>query len=224
MSLKPPKKSDSKKTWIQPRRDRAKIMQPEYHLIISEGEKTEPAYFNAICDAINEQYKNRIHLEVYGEGDNTLGLLNAAQKRVGSSPNFYRHVWVIYDTDDFPVQHINATAERCESLSTEDIIYHAIWSNQCIELWFLLHFSYMHSDLHRKEYGQKLSSYLRKLKKGEYKKNREDMYEILYSKMDTAIENAKRLNDANGGKLPSESAPGTKVYELIETLKPYLRK
>ena len=30
--------------------------------------------------------------------------------------------------------------------------YHAIWSNQCIEVWFLLHFSYFQSDIHRKEY------------------------------------------------------------------------
>ena len=40
--------------------------------------------------------------------------------------------------------------------------------------------------------------------------------------MDYAIGNAKRLNALNEGKLPSKAAPGTKVYELIEILKPYL--
>lgn len=33
MSLKPVKKSDQNKSWMQPRRDRRKMIQPEYHLI-----------------------------------------------------------------------------------------------------------------------------------------------------------------------------------------------
>ncbi len=57
---------------------------------------------------------------------------------------------------------------------------------------------------------------------GEYEKNRKDMYEILHQYMEYAIGNAKRLNASNEGKLPSKAAPGTKVYELIEILKPYL--
>jgi hypothetical protein len=40
--------------------------------------------------------------------------------------------------------------------------------------------------------------------------------------MDAAIANAKKLDKINSGKLPSASAPGTKVYELIEKLRPYL--
>lgn len=48
------------------------------------------------------------------------------------------------------------------------------------------------------------------------------MYEILHPYMEYTIGNAKRLNASNEGKLPSKAAPGTKVYELIEILKPYL--
>lgn len=33
---------------------------------------------------------------------------------------------------------------------------------------------------------------------------------------------AKRLDKQNEGRKPSESAPGTKVYELVEMLRPYL--
>ena len=32
---------------------------------------------------------------------------------VASSANGYKHVWVVYDTDDFPADHINKTAELC---------------------------------------------------------------------------------------------------------------
>ena len=222
MSLKPPKRSDRNKAWMQPRRDKAKKLQPEYHLIVTEGTDTEPAYFGAIRDRINARYQGRIQLAIYGAGDNILSLLNKARNRVFANPNGYRHVWVVYDTDDFPAAHIDQTAQQCEAWSTEDTTYHAIWSNQCIELWFLLHFSYMHSDLHRSEYWPKLSAHLHALRKGEYRKNREDMYEILYPMRAHAIANAKRLDAENKDKLPSQSAPGTKVHELVETLKPYL--
>ena len=80
----------------------------------------------------------------------------------------------------------------------------------------------MHSDLHRSEYWPKLSAYLCALGKGEYSKSRQDMYKILHPMMDYAITNAKRLDIENKDKLPSRSAPGTKVYELVEALKPYL--
>ena len=33
MSLKPPKKSDLGKSWMKNRRDKARMIQPEYHLI-----------------------------------------------------------------------------------------------------------------------------------------------------------------------------------------------
>ena len=223
MSLKPPKKSDFNKSWMQPRRDNAIKMQPEYHLIVTEGTDTEPAYFRAIKEIINSRYQGKIQLNVFGEGDNTLNLLIKARKRAEADPNGYKHVWVVYDTDDFPPEHIDGTAQLCEAWSIPgEITYHAIWSNQCIELWFLLHFSYMHSDLHRADYWPKLTECLRSLDEGDYKKNRPDMYRILYPMIDFAIANAKRLEVENQGKPPSKSAPGTKVYELIELLKPYL--
>ena len=48
------------------------------------------------------------------------------------------------------------------------------------------------------------------------------MYQILFPYMDTAIVNAEKLDRINESKLPSASAPGTKVYELVKKLKPYL--
>lgn len=200
----------------------AKKIEPEYHLIVTEGTETEPAYFGAIKDTINNQYRGKIQFDIFGEGDNTLNLLEKARQRKLMSPNVYKHVWIVYDTDDFPAQYIDRTALLCKEMSTEETEYHAIWSNQCIELWFLLHFGYMHSDLHRNAYWPKLSESLFRLGAGHYEKNREDMFAILRPFIGTAIANAKRLDDENKGKLPSQSAPGTKVFELIEKLRPYL--
>ena len=222
MSLKPPKKSDLDKNWMRSRRDAHRKIQPEYHLIITEGTETETAYFGTMKEIINRTYSDRIQLGVYGVGDNTLNLFQKAKNMVADSSNGYKHVWVVYDTDDFPAEHINKTAELCASESTDETVYHAIWSNQCIELWFLLHFSFMQSDIHRTSYWPKLSDELNSFGLGDYEKNRTDMYQILLPYMYTAIANAEKLEKINEGKLPSDSAPGTKVHELVKKLKPYL--
>ena len=222
MSLKPLKKSDMGKGWMKKRQDKPISIQPEYHLIVTEGTDTEPQYFARMKEIINEKYRGRIHMDIFGEGDNTLSLFDKARKRALSSSNTYKHVWVIYDTDSFPADHINRTAKSCDEYSTDETQYHAIWSNQCIELWFLLHFSYFHSDIDRKGYWPKLSKWLNDLGCGNYTKNREDMYDILSPHLETAIRNAKKLDKENEGKSPASSAPGTKVYELVRKLKPYL--
>ena len=222
MSLKPQKKTDLGKEWLSKRRDNRRAIHPEYHLIVTEGTKTEPEYFEAIKKCVNEKYRERVQLEVFGEGYNTIGLFERAKRRAENSPNGYKHVWIVYDTDDFPRDRIDAVPELCDDYSTPERQYHAIWSNQCIELWFLLHFSFLHSDLHRSGYFPKLERCLRKIHAGSYKKNRNDMFEILRPYMDSAIANAKKLDKRNEGRSPSESAPGTKVFEFVEKIKPYI--
>ena len=48
------------------------------------------------------------------------------------------------------------------------------------------------------------------------------MFDILSPFIDTAIQNANKLEERNEGKSASASAPGTMVHKLIEALKPYL--
>lgn len=225
MSLKPQKISDAKKNWIKKRRDSKRIINPEYHLIITEGTKTEPKYFEAIERRINKKYKDRISLRIIGEGCNTVSLFQKATSYVANAlkeQKQYKHVWIIYDTDDFPKDKIDTVANLCDSYSTPECQYHAIWSNQCIELWFLLHFSYFHTDLHREMYYDKISKNLSNNGFGKYQKNRADMFDILEPYLDVAINNATLLEKENKGKSPSNSAPGTKVHELIKKLKPYI--
>lgn len=224
MSLKPPKKSDLNKTWMKKKPDRVIKIRPEYHLIVTEGTDTEPAYFGAIKEIINEKYPDKIQLDIFGEGNNTISLFEKAKALAKNSSNVYKHVWIVYDTDDFPAAHVDRVLQLCSENSTEETEFHAIWSNQCIELWFLLHFSYMQSDIHRAEYWPKLTEHLERIGAGKYEKNRKDMYWILNPYIECAIANAKRLNILNKGKLPSKAAPGTEVYKLIEILKPYLRE
>ena len=66
---------------MKKRLDRAIKIQPEYHLIVTEGTDTEPEYFGSIKDVINKKYPEKIKLDVYGEGDNTISLFQKAKTR-----------------------------------------------------------------------------------------------------------------------------------------------
>ena len=57
---------------------------------------------------------------------------------------------------------------------------------------------------------------------GTYTKGRSDMYMVLRSYLEVAIQNAKRLDEVNKGRKPSMAAPGTKMHEMLQTIKPYL--
>lgn len=223
MSLKPKKISDLDKDWMHRRRkDNKKVLAPEYHLIVTEGTVTEPDYFNRIKEIINEKFPRRIQINVEGKGDNTVNLFYLAKNYAESDPNGFKHVWIVYDTDSFPAEDINKVVELCKNTMSSNTTYHAIWSNECFELWYLLHFSYMHSNIHRTEYYKKLSEILQKLQLDKYVKNRPDMFDILRPYMEDAINNAKKLNVLNNGKTPADSNPGTQVYQILEILKPYL--
>ena len=179
MSLKPPKKSDLGKSWMKDRRDKARMIQPEYHLIASEGTETEPQYFGAIQKIINANYRDRIQLKVEGIGDNTVNLLMKVRQYVQNYGIVFKHVWIVYDTDDFPAENIDMVAQLCQEYNAQgETIYHAVWSNQCVELWYLLHFMYMDTDIDRSRYWPKLSDWMKNIGAGGYEKNRPDRWPL----------------------------------------------
>ncbi len=141
MSLKPPKKSDLGKSWMKNRRDKARMIQPEYHLIASEGTETEPQYCGAIQRIINSKYRDRIQLKVEGIGDNTVNLLMKARQYVQNNGVVFKHVWIVYDTDDFSGRKYRYGSTAVPRIQcTSETIYHAVWSNQCVELWYFAAF------------------------------------------------------------------------------------
>ena len=116
--------------------------------------------------------------------------------------------------------------ERAEKLNKQnpELQYHAAWSNECIEFWFLLHFAYYTSNNHRSEYKKFLNEKFQELGIGKYEKNMANIFELLmeYGSPKLAIRYAKRIIKEGQGKTPTEIAPGTKVYELVEELAKYL--
>ena len=228
MSLKPKKHSD-----IQKLKEKMKIKAskmdtlnelPPYTMIISEGTKTEPLYLKGFVNKINEKYKHisrEPHIRVCGTARNTQGLIRFVDKMIANGEwAHFKKIWLVYDKDDFPLDNFDNT--QFEAEAREEPCMAVAWSNESIELWFLLHFQEYHANNGRKQYIEKLKEYI------DYSKTREDLYDVLMAK--GSLEDAKRRARKMyqefieaGESSAAAMVPATRVYELVEELEQYLR-
>ncbi|MCX7749858.1 MAG: RloB family protein [Clostridia bacterium] len=212
------------------RKENNRIMAPSRYLIVCEGEKTEPNYFEGIKKRINREYSGnkisvatKVELNIHGTGRNTNDLVEFVKEMINKSPLGYGHVWIIYDKDDFSDDQFNSSIEQAESYG-----YNVGWSNEAIELWFVLHFEYLNSGIKRGKYCDKLTEYFESLGLGKYEKNRTDIFEVLgkYGEVQKAIGWAKKLikvHDEACVSSPAKMLPATKVYKLVEELLEYIK-
>ena len=156
----------------------------------------------------------------------TMRVIGMAEDYVKKNKIKKGQIWCVYDKDSFPPERFNGVVERADSLNKEnpELQYHTAWSNECIEFWFLLHFAYYTANNHRSEYITFLNDKFRELGLGKYQKNMKDIFNILMERGNPklAIRYAKRIMKDGQGRTPTEVAPGTKVYELVEELAKYL--
>jgi len=169
-------------------------------LIVCEGKKTEPKYF--------ERFRvPGLVVRIEGIGMNTLRLVDEAMKTRNDGE--YDQVWCVFDKDDFPIDHFENAIKRAI-----DNGMHVAYSNQAFELWYVLHFEYLNSAIDRRAYMEKLSFHLG----FEYKKNDPNIYEVLKCKIETAIRNAERLMQEYQPPHPGIDDPSTTVYQLVKAL------
>jgi len=195
--------------------------------IFSEGEKTEPNYFGGFKKLIEDDPIYKDMIEIVPCETNTVKVLEAARQYVKDKGIQRGEIWCVYDKDDFPADAFNAVVgkiERINHKNDDSLRYYAAWSNQCIEYWFILHFSYYTSNNHRTSYIKHLNEEFAKKGLGKYRKNSETIFDILKDQGNpvNAIKYAKRIMKENEGKEPSKIAPGTTVYLLVEDLVKYL--
>lgn len=229
MSNKPLKVSDRKRVneLMKKKTRKTEFMEelPPYMYILSEGTKTEPNYINGIVSKINEKYSkysSEERIKVKGTRRNTKGLLKYARNVVEKEFPQAEEVWLMYDKDDFPIDNFDNTQYSAEN-KTDKRKYRVAWSNECIELWFLLHFCEYNANVGRERYTQLLNDYFVNEGFGGYEKNCENLYDILKDKTDSAINRAKKqYNSYDGNTPPSKRCPSTRVYELMVKLKKYI--
>ncbi|MBR3882444.1 MAG: RloB domain-containing protein [Clostridia bacterium] len=205
------------------RKDRLKSKRqaPANYLIVCEGKKTEPNYFNGLKKKINEKYGNKVdvlipNIEVKGTGMNTTSLVKYTQKTVNHANKVYGQVWVVFDKDDYNDEQFNLAIENCN--------YNVAWSNPNFELWLLSHFKKVNRCISKDDVLQELSKEFQKKRLGDYVKNDEDIFNKVTSegKLHTAIRNCEYMEELNKCRQASQRNPMTKVYKIVEGLKEYL--
>lgn len=198
------------------------------YYIFCEGTQTEPKYFNAIKRYIeqNPVYKDMVLIEIEPCGEGTVKVLQAAENYIARNKIKSGQVWCVYDKDDFPDKGFNAVPERMLMLNSmnDRLQYRAAWSNQSVELWFVLHFAYYASDNHRSEYIDFLIKKFQELGVGSYQKNMSNVFDILTDKGNPVLAQkyAERLLSNAKGKAPADVKPGTTVHYLVRELACYL--
>ncbi len=126
------------------------------YYIFCEGEQTEPRYFDGFKKLIDDNpiYRDMVLIQIEPCGAETIRVIGQAEQYVKDNQITKGQIWCVYDKDSFPAQNFNGVVARAESLNKENplVQYHAAWSNECIEFWFMLHFAYYASNNHRAEY------------------------------------------------------------------------
>lgn len=183
-------------------------------LIVCEGEKTEPNYF-----------KNfplpPYAIDVRGLGKNPENLVKQAIK-ISRKEKEYDQVWCVFDRDSWTPNDFNTAITYAEQNGIK-----IAYSNEAFELWYLLHFDYRDTAMSREGHKSALTDKLRKAElipsKEEYRKNSQNMYEILQSKQGRAIKNAKKLLEQYDPPKPTDDNPSTTVHLLVEQLNRFVR-
>lgn len=188
-----------------------KNMAADRFLIVCEGEKTEPNYFNIFKDKIKLKHRDSVFIKIEGEGKNTTSLMEVAIRLKNRAIPDYSQVWCVFDKDSFTDEQFN---QACQMAETHDI--QIAYSIESFELWYVLHFEYQQSALHRDQYTSKLETYL-----GEYEKNDPKIHDKIIQaggSQERAISFAKRLSDSTNHLIFSRRNPSSSVYKLVEQL------
>ena len=169
-------------------------------LIVCEGEKTEPNYFQRFRVP-------GLVVQIDALGMETVRVVQRAIEL--RDEDDYDQIWCVFDKDDFPDKNFNdaiAIARRHG--------FRVAYSNQSFELWYVLHFDYMHSAITREDYIKILEEKLGH----KYEKNSPTIFDELYDRQPTAIRNARTLLNEYHPPRPSKDDPSTKVHLLVEQL------
>ncbi len=176
-------------------------------LIVCEGEKTEPAYFQSFRGP-------HVVVRIKSANIDPARIVETAVKQWKEQKADYDQVWCVFDRDEVTVERFNRALELARTRNIK-----IAYSNPLFELWFLLHFQDCTGPLARQEYGSRLSQCLGR----SYAKNDADMYDRLEPHMDDATRRAERLLDRYHPSQPFNDDPSTTVHLLVQELRRFSR-
>lgn len=187
-------------------------------LIVCEGKKTEPLYFESL-KMVERLTSADIKVLPSKRSDPITVISTAIDEREKQKQYLpFDKVYCVIDGD------VSANLTQAKEMAKENNIQ-LIISYPCMEYWYICHFDFYRSSIvptGNKSAGDNcisiLNQYWRKVFKKDYAKNQDGLYALLLDRLEVAIKNAQNgLKQAQG---EGELNPSTQVYELVD----YLRK
>ena len=186
-------------------------------LIVCEGTKTEPHYFEAL---INNYISTVREVTIEGEGRATIALVNRTleikTELERKNAMCFDRVWVVFDKDDF--DDFNDAINKANNLG-----FHSAWTNDAFELRYYLHFEYLDTGISRSNYIERIEQAFKK-RMGDsnfrYQKGNPNIYMLLqqYGREDLAKRFAKQLRALYTDNNYAAHKPCTMVDLLVEEL------
>lgn len=196
----------------------------KYFLIVCEGTKTEPNYFESLKKDLPKGVLTSCRIDIEGTGRNTMSLVNESitiKERLENQTSLsIDKIWVVFDRDSFESDHFNDAINFCKNQSPE---IGCAWTNEAFELWYLLHFHFYNTAINRDLYQKLIEGNLKPIlgNQYEYQKNSIEMYNILqeHGNIKLAIKYATKLEAEFIGKTDyANHNPCTKVHHLVAEL------
>lgn len=175
--------------------------------IITEGDETEPRYFQLFRQ---DGKSIRVNPNKRPGSDNQPKCLKKLAEKIIIERSFVKgrdHLWIVLDKDDNTKEDLSALREWCRSNDVG-----LAFSNPMFEYWLAIHFQYIECGMNK----EILQNILTKGLGRDYRKN--ETYPEFGPKVPDAIRNAKRERSEIQSSDLCVHNPLTTVDKLIEDL------
>jgi len=206
------------------RREQSKYEPYDVVLIVCEGGKSEPNYFQELRDEFNLSTAN---IRIVGDqcGSSPRNIVKYAISEYRKTKR-YNRIFCVFDKDRHPTYNEALNRIRNTKLSKGDTIQ-AITSVPCFEVWVLLHFKYTSKPFASRGVNDSIcETVLKELKLPHhlpaYEKGTDHLFSILKERLPDAMRHAGRL--AAHCVAADTDNPSTQVHQLVEYLQNLKRK
>lgn len=220
-STRATKISDNNKAWNRKKANKTpyqieSIAQKKSFLIICEGKNTEPEYFKSFPVVTAT-------IETIGKGASKTALVRKAMEEARKTKYKGYEVWCVFDLD---IKYDDATIKN-DFDTAIDLAkqkgFQVAYSNDAFELWFVLHYKMIDTQLTRHQYYEMLReewgfNYEKEGKEIAICKKNYKRLQNFPASQEKAILRAEKLHRQFKDEKYCEQNPCTTVYALVRAL------
>ena len=198
-------------------------------LIVCEGKKTEPNYFNSLIRDLN---LTAVEVEIYnGSGSSPKSVVEFGIEKLKMESDFDL-VFFVFDKDNhdsYPAA-LSAVANLKKNRRYRSKTISAITSNPCFEVWFLMHFGPYDKPFTSSSGKSPCDNVIAVLRKQicfrNYSKGQRNHFDLLSNRLNTANKNAAQVlkRSEEVGDEKHYGNPTTFVHELVIALQKLARE